>query len=1128
MRRTTYILSILVLMLSCASLTRGQAGGPTPKAGAKMEKGKDAAKNPLTIEGLKLSPGSILVLVDDLKDVLALVPKMVLIRPEKLLEMEDRIKALEKLLKADRRPASVCKLSGKVEGDLIHFRGEFLFSTEQPNALVFLGMQGAFLKEEGDLDRALSQLEVVDDGYVVKVDKPGNHQLNLNLVAPVGVRRAGLGSSGAERSIDLGLPGSTVTTLSLELPSGVKELRWNDNPEKRRGTRWDIALGKTKTLALTWREPVTLPGTGPLLTVEAQIVGKIEETQVIWNADLQLEDLRGQAKEWHFVFPPGAKAGVKTAGGLGYDFRAVEGKPYTHILELRDPGTDRWVVEVQVFQPRPDPGIRMAVGPYQVLGAYRQQGSITIEAAPEALRGQRLQFHRFGEIHQKDTPKTESTLATFQYWSMPSLGKGGKGMMRPPLELEWKLDRGRVETKVEHDLHLQESPAGKSLEITTRIRFKKRPAGLDVLEVQLPRAIASVRTGSFHEPLLPFPGGVPWMEIISDWGMQSALTLEEYGVEGDGDAYEWLPTDAAGRARIRFLRPAEASSVLVLRGRCRLPAEARRVRLELPRPLGVTEASTTATVKAAEGIEFMSGKLGKEQPVAGVNEFARTWSGPPEPLDISWRPHRPEVLATAVADVTVLDRTAHIVVTMKLSSNAKQGLENLSDLLGRLQPGGPERVRILSGKRDAEAIYEYDADLVVAEKATALEKKSLLKLGFPWPEGVTDKELKVRLWTQAGTRVSLEEEAETRKVWKDRELERVAAKNVLPGAVWFWSGTGDPELRVELTPSAKPMSPLLVDKVLIQVRVDEDGNQFYRARFLLQKIHARRLELEMPTSPAASLETVLLDGIEAPRESSPTQWNVITLKVEPALYVKPVILTVEYRIPASNQEGQRAWRTTFTPVRLLGEVGMPQVQWQVKLPTTWFAFPSMSTIKQRSRWGLMGWLLAPMPAESSFMEVGMGGDGNNQTPSLCLDQATLEPTTILHFSKSIWLLACSSVVLLLGLAVLLISPRRGLVWLFLVVLAAGFLPLAWFWPTLLPALVYGCQPGLVALLLLVLLHWLLNQHYQRQIVFLPSFTRVKMGSSLNRADGSKNLREPSTVDAPAPSGVRKTGTESIS
>jgi hypothetical protein len=79
-----------------------------------------------------------------------------------------------------------------------------------------------------------------------------------------------------------------------------------------------------------------------------------------------------------------------------------------------------------------------------------------------------------------------------------------------------------------------------------------------------------------------------------------------------------------------------------------------------------------------------------------------------------------------------------------------------------------------------------------------------------------------------------------------------------------------------------------------------------------------------------------------------------------------------------------------------------------------------------------------------------------------------------------------------------------------------------FWPTLLAALLYGAQPGLVVLLAACLLQWLLQERNRRRIVFLPSFSRSRSGSSLVRgnkpssASKRKQHGEPSTVDEPKP------------
>ena len=68
--------------------------------------------------------------------------------------------------------------------------------------------------------------------------------------------------------------------------------------------------------------------------------------------------------------------------------------------------------------------------------------------------------------------------------------------------------------------------------------------------------------------------------------------------------------------------------------------------------------------------------------------------------------------------------------------------------------------------------------------------------------------------------------------------------------------------------------------------------------------------------------------------------------------------------------------------------------------------------------------------------------------------------------------------------------------------------------------VYGAQPGIAAVLLVLAGIWMVQERYRRQVVFIPGFTRLKPGSSLVRTGkSSKRPRETSTIDAPAPSGV---------
>src|SRR5262249_32857565 len=157
---------------------------------------------------MKVPAGAILVLVDELQQALSLVPKAVILTPEKFREYEERIQALEKQLKPERRAVYACKLTGKLDDDFIVLRAEFLFTTDQAHTVVPLGLQGAYLVDEGELDQQVPALDHGEDGFTLKVPQAGNHRLALNLKVPVGVRRTG---AGGDRGFELGLPGASVT-----------------------------------------------------------------------------------------------------------------------------------------------------------------------------------------------------------------------------------------------------------------------------------------------------------------------------------------------------------------------------------------------------------------------------------------------------------------------------------------------------------------------------------------------------------------------------------------------------------------------------------------------------------------------------------------------------------------------------------------------------------------------------------------------------------------------------------------------------------------------------------------------------------------------------------------------------
>jgi hypothetical protein len=74
-------------------------------------------------------------------------------------------------------------------------------------------------------------------------------------------------------------------------------------------------------------------------------------------------------------------------------------------------------------------------------------------------------------------------------------------------------------------------------------------------------------------------------------------------------------------------------------------------------------------------------------------------------------------------------------------------------------------------------------------------------------------------------------------------------------------------------------------------------------------------------------------------------------------------------------------------------------------------------------------------------------------------------------------------------------------------------------PAVFSAVVYGCEPGMMALAALLLMQWLMHERYRRQVFFLPSFSRIRSESSQVRAGGmARPTGEPSTVDHPRADG----------
>jgi hypothetical protein len=222
-------------------------------------------------------------------------------------------------------------------------------------------------------------------------------------------------------------------------------------------------------------------------------------------------------------------------------------------------------------------------------------------------------------------------------------------------------------------------------------------------------------------------------------------------------------------------------------------------------------------------------------------------------------------------------------------------------------------------------------------------------------------------------------------------------------------------------------------------------------------------------------------------------------------------------------------QTALQPPVVRGETGWNPVRWQVAFPSSWLPLDTDANFRAEQRWGWRGWLVGLKPAPSngdvegwslSSEATGMPPTTEGEAagpPSLVGWQTTAGPLRLTHAPQQGWLLICSLALLVVGLVVSQLKRPRGLGWLLALVLGLAAAGVGLYWPSVLASVMYGCEPAMVVLMLVLGSQWLLHQRYRRQVVFLPGFKRTKGGSALVRGSSNRpRTGEPSTVDAPPP------------
>jgi hypothetical protein len=1118
-----------VAIVFVVAVVAGWAAGPPDKPEPK-DKPADSGKQVIRdLEHLKnLPPGTVIVVVEEKKigDVLRLMPKAVVLTEEEHQKLRDEIAALKAKLQPEKpKKPGKCKLTGVIEGDVARLRAEFEFRTKD-KARVLLGCRLG-QPTAVSLDGALPVLQYTDEGFVVHVDKEGEHQVQLDLEVNLTAKE----NKAGERGFTLDLPQMAVTNLELDLPEGVKEVvlttsRNRESQSRRQATRAEgkrsllgrQALGPVDSLELTWRGPAAPSTAPPILTAQALILVRLSGSQVATEAELTLKALRGQPTEWRLQVPPTATVEVKPRGPDDEEPATVESPDAgTRVIRLKEPSSEPLQVVVRV-PPRRTKGAA-PIGPFVVVGAERQRGTILIAAPPES----RPRFVPSAEVSPREVTSEDGRrdfkpIAAFTYWKLPAPDKSGK-TIPPLLEMDLEPGQGTIAGRVLHSLTLQQAPA--RWKLRTTFMATQVAGGVDVVRVRLPAEGYQLDAG-----LMP-RSGEPSYTVTAEQGARIAEIK-------------------LGQKQVKPFQ-------VTVEGTYSAPAAgARQASLELPRPLQTTDLGGEVTIVLPDDQELVPAKLPGPWQFAKLQQYNKqTWTAErmPERLDIAWQPHHPELSASALVDLTISGRQVRVAHEIWFTSPQAQ-----TEVRFRV----PQGVTILGVERGTAAVPDPKL-LVVAPSEPVSEKRPLLlKYVFTIPERAEGNEpgkaapfavplitpeqsargeIKVRVASEPGVVPEL-----ASGPWVEVPLEAVDGKRL--ASLVLRGGRLDAPLALRLSEGAAVLATVGLERVLIRVNVTQQGQQTYQARFLINQLGTRYLDIELP-APLSTLNPVIkLGGLDVNnwgpvREGEPKPAGeveparVVRVPVGPDFFSKPSVLDVWYQVgPGQSTTTAESWaralgitQTTLQPPRLCGQSGRASVRWQVNLPGEWLPLYQEGMGAPHQSWGWRGWLFAPRPAAASddLTRWFQGTDSANGTepdatyPSLTSWRTDLEPLRITHVPQQFWLLACSLSVLVVGLGLYFLPLRRVLFWAVGLLVCLSAVIVGMFWPGVLAFVLYGCEPGLVALVLVLLLQWLLHRRYRRQVVFMPGFTRLKAGSSLIRKGSSNQQRgEPSTVDALPP------------
>jgi hypothetical protein len=1117
---------------------------PTPprtSSSAGKQPGPKSAANS-GIESLNLPPGAVIVICDDPKEAARLTPRAIVLTPEeyaRLLEKSEQSKRDKSDSKLEI--PSVCRISGQIDGNLARIRATYEFATSKADALVNLGCQKAW-PTAVSLDGQLPALQAGDDGFVLRVPRSGSHQAALDVVVPVSPRRDARGN---DRGFELDLPRAAISVLdSFEFPGKISEVRMGTRllhtkqPASSSNRIGGVPIVPIDRLDLGWKDASSDSANAmPILTADTRVLVRVTENQIVTDAELTLQPLGGITAQWRLrvPVPPAAEVEVKAMPPDDPRVRSIksvgsDGADQTWVVQLKEPSAERLQIRVRLRQRRTTELV--SIGPFTVSAAQIQKGEIEVHAVEDV----RVRYIPCAEVSRREVSEDQrrnGVRAGFAYWSLPSATSSASASPAL-LQLQVEPLKGTAEARVVHTLKWSDNAPLRqpTLRLTTRLEINPVRTRVDRVQISLPAGFV------YSEAVGPRP-----VDLVEDFVVDTqnhsgqfrltqkqdrpfTLTIEgSYAVNSEEGALTiGLPRPTACAFEKSFALDAVAPSVVV-----QFPVLDRggQVNVILPEDkelLGDRFQSVIARALAGGLPPFLM----PPRPRLGNHEYSWQTERMPEKVELAWRPHIPDITADSVVDVTLSAKAVRVVQEMRL--RAASGTPARAELAVPLEIR--QRLHMLSGSTVADpergkagwsvhwaegqqmtVLMEYDLDREADASSFAMPFVGLM--------GAAHHEIKVRVWSDSLFDIRLQGAG-----WEEKPTEVVVGHDRLPACVGYSASPRPLVLRVAENRERLARPSTIVDRVLGEVVIRENGIQSYRIRFLLGQLAGSTLPLELPIALTPDNLDVRLDDKRLPVKIVDESGEEVRAGRFARAYRDPrtprsaQVLSIEYQCDATRIPGNGFFQGAVAPPILADAICLGRTRWQLFFPEGLMPILAGGTCRGEWAWSWQNGLLRPYPAATAAELDGwlLGREADAQAelgePSLLCWQPDLAPISFWQVSKRQWLLLCSVPFLAYGLVLIFVPLGRFAFWGSLLVAALGVGAATYHYPGVLPALAFGCEPGLAILAVMVGTHLVFLRSQRGRVAFAPGFSRAKTGSALVAASNGNPPREPSTVDLP--------------